>query len=130
MSGITAEMKAMIEKEQCFVVTADKSGQPSAAPKGSLVVLDDQTLAYGEGIGGRTYRNMLENPKVAVVVSDRPARKGYRFFGRADLKTEGPLFATFAAKFAKMGLNLKVSVEITVTEIYDLSVGNAGVKIE
>ena len=129
MSAITAEMKAMIEKEQCFVVTADRSGQPSAAPKGSLVVLDDTTLAYGEGIGGLTYRNLRENPRVAVVVADRAARKAYRFFGVGELRTEGSLFDTFAAKFAQMGLDLKAAVEIRITEIYDLSVAKAGSKV-
>ncbi|MBE3588276.1 MAG: pyridoxamine 5'-phosphate oxidase family protein [Thermoanaerobacteraceae bacterium] len=130
MAEITAEMKAMIEKEQCFIVTADKTGQPSAAPKGSMQVLDGQTLAYGELVGKQTYRNLLENPQVAVVVTDRQALKGYRFMGRAELLSEGPLYDRFTGEFARMGLpRPKAAVKIMVEEIYDLSVRNPGEKI-
>ncbi len=130
MPDLTAEMKDMIEKEQCFIVTADKSGQPSAAPKGSMLVVDGRTLAYGELVGKQTYRNLLENPKVAVVVADRQALKGYRFMGRAELLSEGPIYDRFAEKFAQMGLpRPKAAVKIIVEEIYDLSVRNPGEKI-
>ncbi|MBE3585939.1 MAG: pyridoxamine 5'-phosphate oxidase family protein [Thermoanaerobacter sp.] len=130
MPKITEEMRNMVEKEQCFIVTADKTGQPSAAPKGSMLVLDEQTLAYGELVGKQTYRNLLENPKVAVVITDRQALKGYRFMGRAELLSEGPLYDRFAEKFAQMGLpKPKVAVKIIVEEIYDLSVRNPGEKI-
>ncbi|SHF15444.1 hypothetical protein SAMN02745218_01573 [Desulfofundulus australicus DSM 11792] len=130
MPQISEEMKKMVDREQCFVVTADKTGQPSAAPKGSMLVLDEQTLAYGELVGKKTYQNLLENPRVAVVVTDRQALKGYRFTGRAELLTEGPLYDCFAERFAQMGLpRPKAAVRITVEEIYDLSVRNPGEKI-
>ena len=126
---ITAEMKAMIEKEQCFVVTAGRNGEPSAAPKGSMVVVDGHTLAYGEALGRQTYQNILENPRVAVVVADRAAQKGYRFTGRAELRTDGPVFERFAERFGRLGLILKAVAVITVDGIYDLSVNNPGAKI-
>lgn len=130
MPKITEEMKLLIEKEQCFAATADKTGQPSAAPKGSMMVLDHQTLAYGEAVGKQTYQNILENPKVAVVVADRQSMKGYRFVGRAELIFEGPLYERFVGEFARMGVpKPKAAVKILVEEIYDLSVSNPGEKI-
>ncbi|MCL6560497.1 MAG: pyridoxamine 5'-phosphate oxidase family protein [Firmicutes bacterium] len=130
MPEITEEMKSIIERELCFTVTADKTGQPSAAPKASMAVLDHQTLAYGEAIGKQTYRNLLENPKVAVVVADRQSMKGYRFVGRAELIFEGPLYERFVEEFAKMGVpKPKAAVKIHIDEIYDLSVSNPGEKI-
>lgn len=130
MAMITEEMKSIIEREQCFIVTADRTGQPSAAPKGSMVVLDNQTLAYGEVVGKQTYQNLTENPKVAVVVADRQSMKGYRFIGRAELIFEGPLYERFLEKFAQMGVpKPKAAVKISVDEIYDLSINNPGEKI-
>jgi predicted pyridoxine 5'-phosphate oxidase superfamily flavin-nucleotide-binding protein len=122
-------MMAMIENEQCFVVTADHTGQPSAAPKGSMIVVDEKTLAYGEALGKQTYENIRENPKVAVVVADRDAQKGYRFTGTAELRSGGPVFTRFSERFGRMDLILKAVVVITINEIYDLSVKNAGAKI-
>lgn len=101
MAKITEEMKSIIEREQCFLVTADRTGQPSAAPKGSMVVLDHQTLAYGEVVGKQTYRNLTENPKVAVVVADRQSMKGYRFVGRAELFFEGPFMSALLKNLLK-----------------------------
>lgn len=131
MAKISAEMKEMIEKQQCYVATADENGVPNVGPKGSTAVLDDETIAFAEIVGKKTYNNIKINPKVAVVVTDRSALAGYRFLGTADLNTSGPVYEAFTEKLAKMGFPKPVAVVVVkVGEIYDLSVKNPGGKIE
>lgn len=130
MAKITAEMKEMIEKHQCFIATSDKNGVPCAGPKGSTRVLDDETIAFAEIVGGKTYSNLAANPVAAVVVTDRNALAGYRFLGTAEMETSGLVYEAFAERIKKMGLpNPRAVVKIKVEEIYDLSVKNPGGKI-
>ena len=70
MAKITSEMKELIGKEQCLVATADREGRPNVAAKGSTVVIDEETLAFGELRGGKTYRNIIENPVALVIAAN------------------------------------------------------------
>ncbi|MHB8917030.1 MAG: pyridoxamine 5'-phosphate oxidase family protein [Desulfocucumaceae bacterium] len=130
MARITGEMKKMIACQQCFVATADENGSPSVGPKGSTSALDDETIAFAEIVGGRTYNNLLANPRVAVVVVDREAREGYRFVGRTEMETAGPVYDAYTERLKGMGLPApKAVVKVRVEEIYDISVKNPGGKI-
>lgn len=131
MAKITVEMKEMIKKNQCFVATADKGGVPNVGPKGSTTVLDDETIAFAEVVGKKTYENIKANPKVAIVVADRGTRCGYRFVGTASIETSGPVYEAFSEKLKTMGIpNILAAVKVKVEEIYDVSVKNPGSKIE
>ena len=123
-------MKELIKKGQCQVATASQDGWPSIGPKGSVLILDNDTLAFGELVGGQTYSNLLENPKVAISAVDHHQRAGYRFVGKAQLETSGTLYDKFASLFEKMKLPRPVAaVKITIETIYDISVKNPGEKI-
>ncbi|MCD6152516.1 MAG: pyridoxamine 5'-phosphate oxidase family protein [Syntrophobacterales bacterium] len=130
MVVLTAEMKTLIKAGLCMVATAGKEGYPNIGPKGSVMVLDDSTLAFGELVGGRTYANLKENPKAAIAVVDPETRVGYRFVGTVQLETEGSLYDKFAERFEKMKLPRPVAaVKVALEAIYDVSVKNAGKKI-
>ncbi|MHB1043404.1 MAG: pyridoxamine 5'-phosphate oxidase family protein [Eubacteriales bacterium] len=131
MAKITAEMKEMVANNQCFIATADQDGAPNVGPKGSTTVLDDETIAFAEIVGKKTYENIKANPRVAVVVVDRAARAGYRFLGTASMETSGPVYDAFSEKLKTMGIqNTLAVVKVKVAEIYDMSVKNPGGKIE
>jgi len=131
VAKITAEMKEMLEKQQSFVATADIEGVPNIGPKGSTAVLDDETLAFAEIVGKKTFENIKVNPKVAVAVVDRGTFSGYRFVGTASMETSGPFFDIFWGKLKTMGIpNMLALVKVKVEEIYDISVKNPGGKIE
>ena len=40
----------------CFVATASKDGEPDLGPKGSVMVFDDQSLAFWERVLRTTWR--------------------------------------------------------------------------
>ncbi len=130
MPDLTGQMKEMIKKGQCLVATAGTDGRPNIGPKGSVMVVDGSTLAFGELVGRQTYLNLKENPKVAIAVVDYQRMAGYRFVGTAYLETGGPLYDKFAELFEKMKLPRPVAaVRVALEEIYDLSVKNPGKKI-
>ncbi|OAT85024.1 hypothetical protein A6M21_07130 [Desulfotomaculum copahuensis] len=128
---LTEQMKSLVKGGKCLVATAGKDGWPNIGPKGSVMLVDDSTLAFGEVTGKQTYQNLVENPKVAIAVMDYEQRVGYRFTGTAKLETEGPLFEQFAQRFAAMNLPRPVAaVKVKIESVYDLGIQNPGGKIE
>lgn len=65
------------------VATVSPDGLPSASPKGTFLMLDETTIAYGDIRSPGTRRNLEENPTVEVVFIDPFRRKGIRVLGRA-----------------------------------------------
>lgn len=130
MVKLTDEMKEMIRTGCCLVATADKDGWPNIGPKGSVMVVDDATLAFGELVGRQTYSNVKNNPKVAVAVVDFAKRSGYRFLGEAQTETSGDLYDKMAGFFEKMKLpKPKAVIRLKLNAVYDLSVKNPGMRL-
>jgi predicted pyridoxine 5'-phosphate oxidase superfamily flavin-nucleotide-binding protein len=130
MAVLSAEMKELLQSGKCLVATAGRDGWPNVGPKGSVVVVDDSTLAFGEVTCRQTYKNLQENPKVAIAVIDYEKRAGYRIVGPAELQTEGPLYEKFAQRFAEMKLpRPAAAVLVKVEAVYDLGVKNPGGRI-
>ena len=95
MIQLTPEMRdrvdnAFTNRTPCILATASAAGQPSLGYKGSMMVFDDEHLAYWE----RTRRGLLgdvqENSKVTVFYSDMPGRVHWRFYGEATVHESGP----------------------------------------
>jgi predicted pyridoxine 5'-phosphate oxidase superfamily flavin-nucleotide-binding protein len=64
---LTPDMKRIIEEQHLgFVATADLDGTPNVSPKGTFIVLDDETIAFGEIRSPGTIRNLRANPRIEV----------------------------------------------------------------
>lgn len=81
----------------CLLGTVGKDG-PNISPKGSLIVFDDEHLAYWERSKRKALENLGHDPRVVVVYSNmKAAREGkiqsacLRFYGRATVHAEGPM---------------------------------------
>ena len=81
----------------CMLATIGENG-PNISPKGSMIVLDDEHLAYWERSKTATLDNLRENPQVAVMYSNRAAAERgeldqpggiYRFYGTAEIHERG-----------------------------------------
>lgn len=131
MSKLTNEMKEMIGSQQCFHATVSKDGIPNNAPKRSTRVLNDNTLIFNEGIGGRTYQNILDGSTVTVAVVNREVMDGYRFLGKPEVLTSGDIYEKSAEMSLKAGMpKPKAVVLIHIYEIHSLKPGPmAGKKI-
>ncbi len=130
MARLTSEMKAMFERQLAVIATASTGGTPNVGPKGSMYVVDDETLAYSEGTGEKTLRNLKENPKVAVMVVDRGKANGYQVKGTAELLNSGDFFEKIAKRQEERKRpRPKYAVKIRVEEIYSVRSGVTAQKI-
>lgn len=94
MAKLTSEMKEFIERADfCNAGTANRQGVPNVSPKGSIMWLDDETIAFCDWGSIHTRENLLENAKVAVSVVDSKAEpkqtRFIQFKGTADLASSG-----------------------------------------
>jgi predicted pyridoxine 5'-phosphate oxidase superfamily flavin-nucleotide-binding protein len=130
MAKLNSEMRAMLERELAMIATASKDGTPNVGPKGSVHVIDEETLAYAEGTGEKTLRNLLQNPKAAVLVVDREKGDGYQIKGNAELLSTGDFFEQVARKQEQRKRpRPKYAVKIKIEEIYSVKPGMTARKI-
>jgi predicted pyridoxine 5'-phosphate oxidase superfamily flavin-nucleotide-binding protein len=96
MIKLTDQMRELIDPAlakgtPCLVATASKDGIPNIGYKGSVMVFDDESLAYWERTRQGTLHNVEENPNVMILFRDPVSRAGWRFLGKATVYKEGPL---------------------------------------
>jgi hypothetical protein len=129
MINLTDEMAAHINKAQeegnpCLVATASASGKPDITYKGSVMVFDNQSLAYWERSRGTTLRNLEENPQIMVLYRNPAERIRWRFSGVATIYREGDLRQQVMNRTVQRELDADperkgVAVIIRVDEVID-----------
>ncbi len=99
---ITAEIKAFVEANSpSLVATASKDGVPNVSPKMTILVLDEENLAFADVLSPKTRQNIKENPQVCVLLLNLQERRGYQFKGSAEYVTSGPLYEQVAGGLKK-----------------------------
>ncbi len=96
MIQLTQQMRDLIDPAlakgtPCLVATASKDGTPNIGYKGSVMVFDDDSLAYWERTLQGTQHNLEENPHVMILFRDPATRAAWRFVGKATVHKEGAL---------------------------------------
>ena len=121
MAKLTDEINDMFRNQLAVVATASKDGTPNVGPKGSVYIVDDNTIVYSEGTGEKTLKNLQENPKVAIMVVDREKGDGYQVKGAVELLSSGELFERTARRQEERKRpRPKYAVKIRVEEIYSV----------
>jgi uncharacterized protein len=121
---LTPDMKRIIEEQRLgFVATADPNGTPNVSPKGTFVVLNDETIAFGEIRSPGTIRNLRANPRIEVNFVDPFVRKGYRFSGTAIVveRADGAFDALLGHFRGALAPRIRAIVTITVTKALPLT---------
>jgi uncharacterized protein len=121
---LTPDMKRIVEEQRLgFVATAAADGTPNVSPKGTFVVLDDVTIAFGEIRSPGTIRNLRDNPRIEVNFVDPFVRKGYRFGGTASVVERGDsTFELLLGHFrGALAPRIRAIVTITVTKALPLT---------
>jgi predicted pyridoxine 5'-phosphate oxidase superfamily flavin-nucleotide-binding protein len=131
MIAITGEMKELInnalaDKAPCFLGTASKDGRPQISMKGSVMVYDDQTLAYWERARRSALENVSENPQVVIFYRNPDKRINWRFHGTATVHESGPIRDDVMSRTVKAEIDRDperkgVAVLVRVDRITDLS---------
>jgi hypothetical protein len=115
----------------CLVGTVGADG-PNISPKGSLIVFDDEHLAYWERSKKQALKNLQHDKRVIVIYSNMKAqREGVlpsgvlRFYGSAELHESGPLREAIFRKLSKReqeheGADVGIGVLIRIDRAADV----------
>ena len=102
---ITKQMRAIAENHPVGIVgTVDADGRPNVSPKGTMVVLGDDTIIFGEIASPGTLANVLERPAMEINFIDVLARRCFRAKGDAEVVSpESGEFAKLRPHFDRWG---------------------------
>jgi len=94
MIKLTDEMRNLINPAlangcPCILATASPDGEPDIGLKGSMMVFDDESLAYWERTRRQHLKNITANPKVIVLFRDTKTKVNWRFHGVATVHDSG-----------------------------------------
>ena len=115
MGAIGLEARRVVDEQRlCFVATVNDDGTPNLSPKGTISVLDEDHLAFGDIRSPRTVQNLRRRPAVEINVIDPIGRKGYRFRGMATIVDPGARFDELVTFFRSRGLSNPMQCVIVI----------------
>ncbi len=96
MIKLTDEMcqlinRARADETPCIMATASPDGVPNAGFRGTMIALDQGSLAYRERSQSGP-RELEENPKVIVLFRHPSLNLGWKFRCTASVYRDGPVF--------------------------------------
>ena len=100
-----------------MVATASADGKPNVSAKGSVRIIDDDTIAFADVASPRTVANLKENDQVALIVLDSESKKGCRIWGTGRVADTGDVYDRFVADFSERNMTVNNVVVIKVLEI-------------
>jgi len=106
MINIPDQMREQIDNAlangcPCILATVSGEGEPDIGFKGSMMVFDNESLAYWERTRRQHMKNVKENPRVVVLFRDPKTRAGWRFHGVATMHESGPVREQVMARTVK-----------------------------
>src|SRR2546427_12806469 len=106
MITLTDQMRELIDNalangSPCILATAGSDGEPDIGYKGSMMVFDNESLAYWERTKRQHLKNVSENPKVVVLFREPKTRVNFRFHGMATVHQDGPIREQVMARTVK-----------------------------
>lgn len=96
---------ALANRTPCLVATASARGEPNVSLRGSMMVLDQDHLAYWDRVHGRQLEHLGENPHVVVFYRDAARRTSWRFYGQATVHAAGALREQVLARVVEAELH-------------------------
>lgn len=110
MISIIDQMKELVDNalangSPCILATVSGDGEPDIGFKGSMMVFDNESLAYWERTKRQHLKNVKENPKVIVLFRDSKTKAAWRFHGTATLHEGGPIRDQVMARTVKEELD-------------------------
>ena len=85
----------------CILATVSGSGEPNIGYKGSMMVFDNESLAYWERTRRQHRKNLSENQHVVVLFRDPATKVNWRFHGVATSHKSGAVWDQVMAKVVK-----------------------------
>jgi len=106
MISISDQMKELIDNalangSPCILATVSADGEPDIGYKGSMMVFNNESLAYWERTKRVHMKNVKENPRVIVLFRDAKTKAAWRFHGTATMHESGPIRDQVMARTVK-----------------------------
>lgn len=123
---------AWIDGYPCMLATTGPDG-PNISPKGSMLVFDDQHLAYWERSKKKALENLGADRRVTIIYANFKAQRdgvlesGFlRFWGTVELHEAGPIHDAIFARLTKreqehVGADTGIGVLIRLTRATDIN---------
>jgi len=121
MITISEEIKNFVNSQKLgYVATVSKDGTPNLSPKGTIVVMNESTLAFADIRSPQTIQNLQDNPSVEINVVDPFQRLGYRFKGEGKIISEGSEFDKILDYYENAGIKSKIN-SVVVVDVKSMS---------
>jgi len=106
MISISDQMKELVDNalangSPCILATVSADGEPDIGYKGSMMVFDNESLAYWERTKRVHMKNVKGNPRVVVLFRDAKTKAAWRFHGTATLHESGSIRDQVMARTVK-----------------------------
>ncbi len=112
---ITQKIRKLLSEQKLgFVATVSPDGTPNLSPKGTIIVWDENTLAFADIRSPQTVKNLKNNPSIEINVVDPFYRKGFRFKGIAEVITSGKEYNKIILYYKKSGVKSSVKSVVLV----------------
>jgi len=132
MSKMPQEVMSLLDSPETRIVVGfvDAEGAPNMLPKGRLLIVDDETIAFADRANIKLLTDFETNNKAAIVASGKEERFGYQIKGTfQEYRTSGALFDQWAESLGGEAGGLIRMGLIRVDEVYSFVGGAHGKKI-
>jgi uncharacterized protein len=131
MVKLTDEIKdSLTGTKTVFIASSGKDSTPNVVPIGAFRLLDDETMLISDQFFNKTFRNVQENPKVAI--SWWGEKGGFQIKGTVTIHTNDKVFQDDVAwmKEIRPQLKPKSALILKISDVYSIKPGaDAGKKI-
>ena len=121
MITISEEIKNFVNSQKLgYVATVSNDGTPNLSPNGTIVVMNESTLAFADIRSPQTIQNLQDNPSVEINVVDPFQRLGYRFKGEGKIINEGLEFDKILDYYINAGIKSKFN-SVVIVDVESMS---------
>ena len=121
---ITEKIRKFVSQQKLgFVATVSPDGTPNLSPKGTISVLDENTLVFANIRSPQTIENLEKNPSVEINIVDPFSRRGYRFKGITKIISDGEEYNKIILSYRQNGIQttIKSFVIVNVKQILEVT---------
>ena len=121
---ITEKIRKFVSQQKLgFVATVSPNGTPNLSPKGTISVLNENTLVFANIRSPQTIENLEKNPSIEINIVDPFSRRGYRFKGIAKIISDGEEYKKILLSYKQNGIKttIKSIVIVNVKQILEVT---------